>query len=64
MLIELGVSGGRCGVVDSKELALLVAEIANYQSLALAGIEVYEGVLSQTEAVSQFMNMQSQRVSN
>ena len=55
VLIELGVPGGRCGVVDSKELALLVAEIANYQSLALAGIEVYEGVLSQTEAVSQFL---------
>ena len=55
VLIELGVPDGRCGVVNSQLLAELIAEIAKFDSLALAGIEVYEGVLGDPLAVSQFL---------
>ncbi|MGO2076661.1 MAG: alanine racemase, partial [Pseudoalteromonas sp.] len=56
LLIELGVPGGRCGVVDSKKLQQLVTKTSQFSSLKLAGIEVYEGVLSNKNDVTRFLN--------
>ncbi|MDQ9090374.1 amino acid deaminase [Pseudoalteromonas haloplanktis] len=55
LLIELGVPGGRCGVVDSQKLQQLAAHIKSYSSLQLAGLEVYEGVLSTQHEVTAFL---------
>ncbi|WP_438765170.1 amino acid deaminase [Kushneria sp. TE3] len=45
VLIELGVTGGRCGVRDANELAALVEAIKQAPALKLAGIEGYEGMI-------------------
>ena len=46
VLLELGVAGGRTGVRDQAQRDDVLAAIARWpQSLALAGVEVYEGVL-------------------
>lgn len=55
LFIELGVPGGRCGVVDEQKLQQLVAYIKQFSSLQLAGIEVYEGVLSTQSEVTAFL---------
>lgn len=55
LLIELGVSGGRCGVVDAQKLQQLTAHIKQFSSLQLAGIEIYEGVLSTQSEVTAFL---------
>ena len=55
VLIELGVPGGRCGVVDDQKLQQLVAHIQQFPALQLAGIEVYEGVLSTQNEVAAFL---------
>jgi len=55
VLIELGVPGGRCGVVDDDKIELLVNTIKQFSSLQLAGIEVYEGVLGNAVAVAAFL---------
>ncbi|HEA16358.1 MAG TPA: amino acid deaminase [Pseudoalteromonas prydzensis] len=55
LLIELGVAGGRCGVVDNQQLQQLAAHIQQFASLQLAGIEVYEGVLSTENEVAAFL---------
>lgn len=55
LLIELGVPGGRCGVVDNQTLQQLAAHIQQFASLQLAGIEVYEGVLSTQSEVTAFL---------
>jgi D-serine dehydratase len=48
VLIELGVEGGRAGIRDEGELELILAAIARWKgTLALCGIEVYEGVLKE-----------------
>ncbi|WP_405629978.1 amino acid deaminase [Pseudoalteromonas sp. Ld20] len=56
LLIELGVPGGRCGVVDSKKLQQLAKHISQFPSLQLAGIEVYEGVLNTQSQVAAFLS--------
>lgn len=45
VLIEIGVTGGRCGCRSSADIAQLVAGIHGSQSVRLAGIETYEGVI-------------------
>lgn len=55
VLIELGVPGGRTGVRDDAQLQALQAEIARWPALALAGIEVYEGVLQDEAEIRQFL---------
>lgn len=56
LLIELGVSDGRCGVVDAQTLSHLATKIKQFSSLALAGIEVYEGVLRAQQDIVAFLN--------
>ena len=56
VLIELGVPGGRTGVRDEAQLEAVLAAIARYQgTLTLAGIEIYEGVLPDEQAVRAFL---------
>ncbi|ARP83132.1 amino acid deaminase [Bordetella genomosp. 8] len=56
VLVELGVPGGRTGVRDDAALQRVTDEIARWpQSLALAGIEIYEGVLSDEGKIRDFL---------
>lgn len=59
VLIEVGVLGGRCGCRDLQQIMQLADEIARYPSLALAGLEVYEGVIHGEQAelkIQQFLH--------
>ena len=59
VLIEFGVSGGRCGVRNEKEVRQLIDEIAKSEGLTLHGIEFYEGVIHGTNEeneVRQFLS--------
>ncbi|PMS36384.1 D-serine dehydratase [Trinickia symbiotica] len=56
LLIELGVPGGRTGVRDDAQRDAVLAAIARYpDTLRLAGIEIYEGVLADEAAVRTFL---------
>lgn len=56
LLLELGVAGGRTGVRDEQTRSAVLDAIARYpQSLALAGIEVYEGVLKDEASIRAFL---------
>lgn len=56
VLIEYGVPGGRTGVRDAAQEAECLAALARWpRALALVGVEVYEGVLQQTEAIRDFL---------
>ena len=60
VLVELGVAGGRSGVRDNQGLEALLAEIARWPSLQLAGVEVYEGVLNDEAAIRQLLRRAAQ----
>jgi D-serine dehydratase len=52
VLLELGVPGGRAGVRDAPGEERVLAAIARWpQSVRLAGVEIYEGVLKEEPAV-------------
>ncbi|HSC79502.1 MAG TPA: amino acid deaminase [Chitinolyticbacter sp.] len=51
VLLELGVAGGRTGARSEAEENALLAEIARWPALRLAGIELYEGVLKDEAAI-------------
>lgn len=55
VLIELGVAGGRSGLRDNTGLEPLLAEIARWPGLQLAGIEIYEGVLNDAAEIRQLL---------
>lgn len=56
LLLELGVNGGRTGVRDEQSATTVLEAIARYPgSLALAGIEVYEGVLKDESSIREFL---------
>lgn len=56
LLLELGVAGGRTGIRDEATRTAVLETIAQYpQSLLLAGIEVYEGVLKDAAAIRAFL---------
>lgn len=58
LLLELGVAGGRTGVRDAATREAVLAAIARYpQSLALRGIEVYEGVLKDETSIREFLRL-------
>ena len=58
LLLELGVSGGRTGVRDVATRDQVLAAIARFpQSLALCGVEVYEGVLKEEPAIRDFLQL-------
>ena len=55
VLLELGPTGGRAGVRDAAQQAAVVAAIQRWDSIALAGVEVYEGVLKEEAEIRQFL---------
>lgn len=62
VLIEYGVPGGRTGVRDTAQEAECLAALARWpRALALVGVEVYEGVLQQTDAIRGFLQQVLER---
>jgi len=56
VLTELGPQGGRTGVRDDAALEAVLDELARWpQSLALAGVEIYEGVLKEEDEIRAFL---------
>ncbi|KAB0635239.1 amino acid deaminase [Burkholderia latens] len=56
VLIELGVPGGRAGVRDAAQRQAVLDAIARYpDTLKLAGIELYEGVLKEDGEIRAFL---------
>lgn len=49
LLIELGVTGGRCGCRTEADVMALALQINSLPALQLAGIEFYEGVVKGAE---------------
>jgi len=57
VLLELGVPGGRTGVRNRDSLRQVVAAVSAWKKhIALCGIEVYEGVLSDESAITAFLH--------
>lgn len=62
VLIEYGVPGGRTGVRDAAQEAECLAALARWPgALALIGVEVYEGVLQQSDAIRGFLQQVLER---
>jgi D-serine dehydratase len=56
VLLELGVPGGRTGARDAAQRQAVLDAIARYpDTLKLAGIELYEGVLKEEREVREFL---------
>lgn len=57
VLLELGVPGGRAGVRDEQQLQSVLDALAQWsESIALSGIEMYEGVLDDETAIRAFLD--------
>ena len=56
VLLELGVAGGRAGVRDEQQLHSVLAALKRASdSVALCGVEIYEGVLKDEESIREFL---------
>jgi D-serine dehydratase len=56
VLLELGVDGGRTGVRNDEQLELVLAALLRWKdAIALSGIEIYEGVLSDESSIRDFL---------
>jgi D-serine dehydratase len=55
VLLEVGVAGGRTGVRSAEEALRVAHAIAASPGLSLVGMEGFEGVLSDTQAVDAFL---------
>jgi D-serine dehydratase len=56
ILIELGVEGGRTGIRNQKELDVLLGALRRWRDhIAVCGIELYEGVLTEEAAIREFL---------
>jgi D-serine dehydratase len=56
VLMELGVDGGRAGVRDHRQLQFTLDALERWrETIALSGIEIYEGVLDDEEAIRDFL---------
>jgi D-serine dehydratase len=57
VLLELGAMGGRTGVRDEAQLQAVLDALARWSaSIALCGVEMYEGVLAEEEAIRAFLH--------
>jgi D-serine dehydratase len=57
VLLELGAMGGRTGVRDEAQLQAVIEALARWSaSIALCGVEMYEGVLAEEEAIRAFLH--------
>lgn len=51
-LLELGVPGGRCGVLDEGQMQAVLSALSRWKgSILLRGVEVYEGVLNDEASI-------------
>jgi len=56
VLVELGVAGGRTGVRDDKQLDAVLEALSRWSgSVALCGVEIYEGVLDDEAVIRAFL---------
>ena len=56
VLLEVGVAGGRAGVRNDEQLQSVAKSLARHsETIALCGIELYEGVLDDETAVRDFL---------
>ena len=56
MLLELGVMGGRTGVRNEAQLQAVRAALSHWsRSIALCGVELYEGVLDDEPSIRAFL---------
>jgi D-serine dehydratase len=56
VLLELGVEGGRTGVRDDEQLQSVLAGLSRWKhSIALCGVEIYEGVLHDESSIRAFL---------
>ena len=56
VLLELGVAGGRTGVRDDEQLQAELGALARWKdSIALSGVEVYEGVLEDEASIRSYL---------
>jgi D-serine dehydratase len=56
VLLEVGVMGGRAGVRDEEQLQAVLAALVRWEkSIALCGVEVYEGVLNDESSIRAFL---------
>lgn len=56
VLLELGVPGGRTGICNEEQLQAALAALSHWStSIALSGVELYEGVLDDESAIRDFL---------
>jgi len=56
VLLEIGVAGGRAGVRDERQLESVLIALARWRhSVALCGVELYEGVLNDESEIRAFL---------
>ena len=56
VLLELGVMGGRSGVRDEQQLQAVLDAVSRWSSsIALSGVEIYEGVLVEESSIRAFL---------
>jgi D-serine deaminase-like pyridoxal phosphate-dependent protein len=56
ILLELGVMGGRTGIRNDAQLSEVLAALARWKdTIALDGVEIYEGVLDEEAAIRAFL---------
>jgi len=56
VLLELGVDGGRAGIRNDEQLQMVLAAQSRWKdAIALSGIEIYEGVLSDESSIRDFL---------
>jgi D-serine dehydratase len=56
VLLEMGVAGGRTGVRDESQLEQVLTALAQWRhSVALCGVELYEGVLDDEQEIRAFL---------
>jgi D-serine dehydratase len=56
VLLELGVAGGRAGVRNGLQLEAVLAALSRWNgSVALCGVEIYEGVLHDESSIRAFL---------
>jgi D-serine dehydratase len=57
VLLELGIDGGRTGLRDQEQLNVALAALDRWNSsLALSGVEIYEGVLDDESLIRAFLD--------
>lgn len=56
VLLEIGVSGGRAGVRDEEQLQSVLGALSHWKdSIALSGVELFEGILSDEGSIRAFL---------